>query len=175
MGYKSCSHSRKCSEKNRSESHVELKLEERRRSEGDKRFRIHFQHLSDIRSLERYWTTRHLLNDKSTHAPFKISAKGIVRLINGAKNGATTVYMNGLVVPIHELDDWVEDFVKEVIQYGRRRMSCLWVPCSVDGWERKRGDILLQEIHKLAYLNSFHGTPLEISDTPRYSGRRRGA
>lgn len=137
MGYESCSHSRKCSEKNRSESHVELKLEERRRSEGDKRFRIHFQHLSDIRSLERYWTTRHLLNDKSTHAPFKISAKGvtdlaealhwrqiwqnnIVRLINGAKNGATTVYMNGLVVPIHELDDWVEDFVKEVIQYGRR-------------------------------------------------------
>ncbi|KAJ6436329.1 hypothetical protein O9K51_11152 [Purpureocillium lavendulum] len=130
-GYEKCNHSRECSEENRFESHVELKLGECRKCEGDKMLPIHFRHLSDIQSLERYWTTRHLLKDKSTHGPFKISTKGvtdlaealpwrevwqnnIVRLISEGKNGATTVYMNGLVVPIHELDDRVEDFVEEV-------------------------------------------------------------
>ncbi|KAJ6437972.1 hypothetical protein O9K51_09394 [Purpureocillium lavendulum] len=133
VGYEKCNHSRKCSEENRFESHVELKLEECRKCEGDKMLRIHFNHVSDIQSLERYWTTRHLLKIKNTHGPFEISMKGvtdlaeglpwreiwqnnIVRLISEAKNGATTVYMNGLVVPIHELDDRVEDFVEEVIR-----------------------------------------------------------
>jgi len=120
-------------EQNRFESYVELKLEECRKCEGDKMLRIHFDHLSEIRSLKRYWTTRHLLKDENTHGPFKISAKGVTdlgeaprwkeiwqnnigRLISQAKNGATAVYMESLVVPIHELDDRVEDFVKEVIR-----------------------------------------------------------
>ena len=136
VDYENCNHSGKCLEQTRFESHVELKLEECRKCEGNKTLPIHFDHLSDIRSLERYWTTRHLLNDKNTHGPFRISAKGvtdleeaphwkeiwqsnIVRLINQAKNAARTVYMESLVVPVQELDDRVEDFVKEVIQKAR--------------------------------------------------------
>jgi len=39
-------------------------------------------------------------------------------------------------------------------------MSCLSVPCSSDGGKRRRGDILLQQIHKLLSLHAL-GTGLD--------------
>lgn len=87
-----------------------------------------------MQSLERYWSTRSLYNDMSISGPFTIPVPAvmgvtdgrewrtiwqnqILHCINGAKNGATTVFMTGLKdLLISELDARGEEFVDGAIR-----------------------------------------------------------
>ena len=130
---KECSHNPACPKTRRLESHVELKAGLCQTCDDARTIHIHFRYLSDMQSLERYWSTRSLCSNISIRGPFTIQVpaaigvmdgsewrtvwrKQILRCVNGAKNGATTVFMAGLEdLPLNELDARGEEFVEGAI------------------------------------------------------------